>query len=189
MHHYVQATIEDILEQTVRAVELRDTLSLRKLSNYTIHSVSIYQDEYSISIAVILYALSKIIERHRYGETEKWTRIYEDFIQRLQKASNFLHKDRYAKYSNTMKQIFKKISKLDSQIALYIEEVIEKSKVNKGSRIYEHGISMARVAEILGVSEWELMNYVGKTKIIDSEEDISNIKVRLDYAREVFNIR
>jgi len=189
MQESVKTTIEDILEQTIRAVELRDTLSLKKLSNYTIHSASIYQDEYSISIAVVLYSLSKIIERHRFGETETWEKIYEDFIEKLQKAHALLKNDNFSSYHNIMKQIFKKISKVDTEIALYIEEVIEKSKINKGSRLYEHGISLARVAEILGITEWELMNYVGKTQIIDAEKGITNIKSRLQFARKLFNVK
>lgn len=189
MLEHVKTTIADVLEQTIRAVELRDTLSLKKLSNYTIHNASIYQDDCSISIAIIIYSLSKIIERHRYAETETWAQVYEDFIEKLQKASNLLKKNNYSGYHAIIKQIFRRISKVDSEIALYVEEVIEKSKINKGSRIYEHGISMAQVAAILGISEWELMNYVGKTQIIDAEKGITNVKSRLKFARALFNLK
>jgi len=189
MQETVKTTIMDVLTLTVRAVELRDTASLKKISNYTIHNSSIYQDEYSISLAVILYSLSKIIERNRYKETETWVLVYEYFIDRLKKALKALKENKQTLYDAIIQQIFKKIAKVDSEIALYVEEVIEKSKINKGSKIYEHGISLARVAEILGISEWELMSYVGNTQIIDLEKGIPSVRSRLKFARGIFNVK
>jgi hypothetical protein len=189
MQESVRLNIQDVLQQTITAVELRDTYLIKKLSNYTIHSASIFQDEYSISIAVILYSLSKIMERHRYKEEREWSQIYLFFLGRLKKALLTVQQNKLKSYQNIMQQVFKKISKVDSEIALYVEEVLEKSRVNKGSRIYEHGISLARVAEILGVSEWELMSYVGKTQIIDDEKTITNVRARLKYARGIFNVK
>ena len=38
----------------------------------------------------------------------------------------------------------------------YIQEVFRKAYINKASRIYEHGISRAETAGLLGVTQWEL---------------------------------
>ncbi len=76
------------------------------------------------------------------------------------------------------------INKIDTKLKLYIEEVISKAKVKKGSKLHEHGLSIARTAEVLGISQWELMNYVGKTTI--STVDGVDVKTRLNFARKLF---
>ena len=59
--------------------------------------------------------------------------------------------------------------------------------INKASRIYEHGISMQRTAELLGISEWELSEYAGRTGISDVNLSITmDIKTRIEKAMELF---
>src|SRR3989344_1214890 len=60
-----------VLEETKEALRNDDVLKLKDLSNQTIHSASTEQDTDSITIAIVIYSLSKIIERkHQYGEKE-----------------------------------------------------------------------------------------------------------------------
>ena len=60
-----------ILEETKKAVAKNDTVRLKRLSNQTIHTASITQDPDNVAIAVIVYSLSKIIERG-YHESPRW---------------------------------------------------------------------------------------------------------------------
>ena len=59
----------DILRTLNRTVEIlkekdvTDLTELKELSNTTVHNASIYQDEDSVSVAVLIYSLSKIFER------------------------------------------------------------------------------------------------------------------------------
>jgi len=184
----IKESIYDIIKRVIIAVKDRDSLYLKKISNYTIHNASIFQEEDSISIAVIIYALSKIIERNRFKETKGWARAYSDITKKLKDAHSYLSKGDYKSYRNIIKKLFKTINKLDNKLALYLQEIIEKSKIKKGSIIYEHGISLERVAELMGMSRWELMNYVGKTRIIDAEKGITNIRSRLKFARKLFEV-
>jgi hypothetical protein len=46
---------------------------------------------------------------------------------------------------------------------------------------------MARASFILGVSEWELMRYIGKTSIADLPlQDPVSIRSRLEFVRGIF---
>ena len=67
-----------------------------------------------------------------------------------------------------------------------MQEVIEEAKIKKGYKLHEHGISLGRTAEILGISQWELMNYVGKTKISDVDIVPTDVVQRLKLARGIF---
>ena len=46
---------------------------------------------------------------------------------------------------------------------------------------------MAKASEILGISQWELMNYIGKTQINDNIPDIIDARSRLRFARGLFS--
>ena len=171
----VLAGVVDILD----VEEDRDFGDLKELSNHTIHNASIFQDEDSISIAILIYSLSKLIER-REGKLN-----YSSVLNLLKNAQENLEEDNVELYRKTIRKLFDFISNIDTKLKLYIEEVIKQAQIKKGSKLYEHGISMARAAQILGVSQWELMSYVGKTTLTDLGGGV-NINQRLSYARSIF---
>jgi len=80
------------------------------------------------------------------------------------------------------------ISNFDSKLNLYIQKVIDEAEIKKGSKLYEHGISLAQTADLLGVSQWELMKYIGQTKIADKFVDEVNVKDRLAHTRRLFGL-
>jgi hypothetical protein len=187
MKEEVKKDILSILQGSYSAIKERNILQLQELSNHTLHDASIFQDEDSISIAVIIYSLSKIFERTRYQEYKNWNIFYKTVMENLEKAQEYLKKDYFNEYQECIKNILNVIDKLDEKFRRYINEVIEKARISKASRIYEHGISIGRTAKLLGISEWELMDYAGKTGISDIELSISkDIKQRIKFARGLF---
>src|SRR3989338_3046342 len=73
------STIDRVIE-ILRVKEWNDIPELKDLSNQTIHNASVFQDECSVSIAIVVYALYKIIERHQDGLS------HEKFLKILEKA-------------------------------------------------------------------------------------------------------
>lgn len=180
----VKRDILKILEETLSALRNGEYGSLKEISNHTLHNASIFQDKDSVSVAVIIFALYKIAGR----SAGKDGAIPGKIIKAMQEAYDFLKNDRIDGYNKAVKSIFESISAVDMKLRMYIEEVIEQAQIKKGSKIYEHGISMARAAEILGISEWELMNYVGKTRIPEIEEEASDVKSRLSFTKGIFGV-
>jgi len=173
----VKFDILDILTKSRAFLEFKESAKLRELSNHTIHDASIFQDEDAISMAVVMYALSKIMERgtidmHSFGEL-------------LAEAKNHLELDKISDYKNTIKKLFDKISRTDSKFKLYVEEVLTQSQIKKGSKLYEHGISLEQASYLLGITQWELMHYIGQTSIMEEFES-TGIRKRLSIARELF---
>ena len=70
----------------------------------------------------------------------------------------------------------------------YVDEVLDKARITKGSRLFEHGLSAKRAAEIMGVSEWELISYTGKTNIADRQPAGITTKRRLAHALKLFGV-
>src|SRR3989344_3797511 len=58
----------DILEKAKKAIDENDVILLKELGNRTIHTASTAQDTDSILLAVIMYTLSKLIERPEHKD-------------------------------------------------------------------------------------------------------------------------
>ncbi len=177
----------DILNTALKAIKKGDYLILKDLSNRTIHSASIYQDSDSISTAVTIYSLSKVLERSKYSKYKDWPVFSETCLKALIKAKDNFKNDRIEEFGRNLKEINLVINRLEGNLKKYIEEVFRKAMINKASRIYEHGISMQKTAELLGISEWELSEYAGKTGISDVDLSITlDVKIRVQKAMELF---
>ncbi len=175
-----------ILKGTLRAIKKRDTAKLRELSNTIIHTASTLQDGYSITTAVLVYSFSKIFERNYY-QYKGWSNFYNCTLKNLEKAITYLEKKDIINYEERIRNIFICIAKLDKKLRKYITDVLEKARINKASRIHEHGISVGRTAYLLGITEWELMDYIGKTGIPDVPlAKTIPIVERLKFARKLF---
>ncbi|MBU0929515.1 MAG: hypothetical protein KJ623_00395 [Nanoarchaeota archaeon] len=178
--------ILNILQKSYNAIINRDTAALRELSNHTIHTSSISQDEDAISVSIIIYSFSKIFERN-YFEYKDWDKFYLSIKEDLKGAIKAIKNQNIPEYEKYIRAISNNIDKLDKKLRNYIQDVFEAAKVHKASRIHEHGISIGRTAQLLGISEWELMDYTGKTGIADvSLSKTMTLNKRIKLAREVF---
>src|SRR3989338_8721874 len=71
--------IVQILSSTKQALAQEDASALRELSNQTIHCASYIQYSGSITLAVIIYTLSKLIERSDQKRLKKWPEFAKRF--------------------------------------------------------------------------------------------------------------
>ncbi|MFC1691805.1 hypothetical protein ACFL0W_06525 [Nanoarchaeota archaeon] len=181
----IKPVIKDLLAALNQVIEIlgkKDFFLLKDLSNHTIHNASVFQDEDSLSIAILIYALSKILIR-----TEEQKKLVKKIIKSLQDSEGFLRKNDFKAYRENIQSIFSIISKEDSRLKLFIQQVVNQAQINKGGKLHEHGISIARASQMLGLSRWELMSYIGKTSYGEVEEDIQNVKNRMNFARSLFS--
>lgn len=161
----------------VRALKERDYLRLQELSNHTIHDASIFQDEHSLTLAVAVYSLSKILNRK--GS------ISNKVISSLEKLKKNIQDQDSKACSKSLQQLVKLISEEDSMINIYITEVIDQAKIKKGQTLYEHGLSISKAADLLGISCWDLAGYVGRTVSCDVKPKVTQQK-RMDWAWRLF---
>lgn len=166
--------------EILKVKEEKDVQEIKNLSNHTIHNASVFQDECSVSIAVVVYALSKIIARN--PEELNYSRI----IKMLEKAKDYLANDNESGFHSSLKSLFSEISRIDSKLKLYVREVINEAQIKKGSKLCEHGLSCAQASQIMNISQWELMNYLGNTELHEQVPDIVNVKSRLKFTRSLF---
>lgn len=182
MHEQVKHDILSVLEHLIgilRVKEDKDIIELKDLSNHVIHNASVFQDDHSVSVAVIIYALSKIIERKQDLDYARLSRMADAAIASLKKDDD-------AAFHKNIESIFGFVRAMDQKLSLYINEVIQQAQVKKGCKLCEHGISVARSSEVLGVSQWEMMHYLGKTTLVDQFSKPINLQSRLKFARSLF---
>ncbi len=184
MHDIIKRDILAVLEKLVEILKTEeegDVLEIKQLSNHVIHNASVFQDEDSISIAILIYSLSKIIER-KEKELD-----YGKIISILNSAIINLKNNNDEVFRKSVKNMFDFIRAMDAKLKLYIHEVINQAQIKKGCKLCEHGISAARASEVLGISRWELMHYLGQTTLIDQFSEPVNISSRLKFTRGLFS--
>ena len=190
MKEIVRRDILSVLKKSIDAIKKKDLVALRNQSNMTIHNSSIFQDKYSISTAVIIYSIYKILEKNKFNKITKWEFFEKFLFSELRKAINYVEKDDTSGYMFSLKNIMKEMNKLDKNIGSFIDQVVHVTKVKKATKIVEHGISSSLVAELLGVPSWEVMSYLGNTKTFESTINISkSVKDRLGIAEKIFNLK
>jgi len=188
MDNGVKKEIIDVLRNSVEAIKNDDIKTLRDLSNKVINSSSVFQDEDVISIAVLTYSLSKIFERTDYRKYPSWHLFFETATNSLTEALFDLENNNLKNFENRMKSILDVIDRLDNKLKNYIKDVISNAQIVRGSRLYEHGLSLGRTAELLGISKWDLLEYAGRTGIADIREGLTlSEDKRLRIARGLFN--
>jgi len=169
------------LSEILKVKEEADTAKIKELSNHVIHNASVFQDEDSISIAILIYSLSKIMERNdNHFDYNRIIGMIDSSISNLKSGND----DGFRK---SIRNIFNFIRAIDKRLKLYIYEVINQAQIKKGCKLCEHGISVARASEILGISQWELMHYLGKTTLMDQLSEPVNVAKRLKIARGLFS--
>jgi len=184
MHEQIKRDILAVLTNLVEILKTKeegDTLEIKQLSNHVIHNASVFQDEDSISIAILIYSLSKIIER-REKEID-----YGKITSMLNSALISLKNNNDDLFRKSIRNLFDFIRSIDAKLKLYIHEVINQAQIKKGCKLCEHGISAARASEVLGISRWELMHYLGQTTLIDQLSETVNIAKRLKFTRSLFS--
>lgn len=184
---HIKQDILNVLKESLKAIKTNNPIRLKELSNQTIHNSSIHQDPHSILTAVLTYTLAKIFERPRYKKYKTWNFFYQNTIENLSLAIQALQKNQIEKYDHAIHNLLQSINKLEHKFKKYIKETLQQAKISKASRIHEHGISAARTAELLGISEWELMSYTGQTGIHDAPYSQSkDIRTRIKFTRSLF---
>jgi hypothetical protein len=175
-----------VLEQTLYAIENDNPHPLKELSDQTLHSATT-GDEDNLLVAIIIYSIGKILERQNYRTLKGWESFQRIVKSAIKCSINDLKNNNTEKFRKDFTLIKKAINKISGKLKIYVEEVFKKAEINKGSRIYEHGISMEKTAKMLGVTLYDLQNYIGHTGVSEVELNHTiHVKNRIKILEELF---
>jgi len=184
----VRTNLIRVLDKSINALKQNDMKILKEISNETVHDATVFQDEYSITVAVLIYSLSKVFERElHYSQFRGWSDFCSECLGTLEVAKQKLIKGDIEGFDSFLKKYLTVLNRTHKKLQLYIQDVLDKAKINKASRLYEHGLSMGRTAELLGITKFELMDYVGRTYIADAKTSVTlSATERLRFTRGLF---
>ena len=172
----IREDIEKTLFEAKTCLFTKNHEELKRVSDTVIHNSSVFQDEESIEVAITLYSLAKVLE--------KKTELTEQFYHLFTHIEQLFKRKQYHAYKKAMAHLLCKIKEVDQNTQQYAKHVINHAKVNKGSRLFHHGISLGQSACAMGISQWELYDYVGKTH--SSTGDTKSVRAerkRMAYAQ------
>jgi hypothetical protein len=179
-----------LLTEAKEAIVNNEPHKLKVLSDQTIHSATIYQDTDSILVAVIIYSLGKITEREGYRLMEGWDQFYKAFMTNIDEGIKALEKRDEEKFIACLGAIRNSIHSISGNLSNYIKDVFYKAEINKAFKLYEHGLSAEKTADLLGVSLWDLAGYIGQSTVSESHLNESiPVKERVEKARQIRKVK
>ncbi len=177
-----------ILIEAKEALNQNDPYKLKQLSNQTIHTATIYQDPDNIIVAVLIYTLGKLIERDNYKQMDSWNEFYSSLLKNFDLSIKGLKENNIEKFRLGVGKIRNSINNLDTNLSKYIKDVFQKAEINKAFKIYEHGLSAEKTAELLGVSLWDMASYIGQSSISEAKIiDSMPVNKRIKIAEDIFS--
>lgn len=166
-----------ILEQR----EAKDVEKLKVLSDHAIEDVALHKDLDLISVTVLIYSLYKI------GK-EVPPEDYKDILAELKFAKDHLESGNLGRYNKSIRSLFGIIRKCNAKIRVHLQDVMQAARIKKGTVLLEKGLSIGQAAGLMGLSNWDLQQYAGRTTVMEQHHESTPAKKRLLTALDIFGV-
>lgn len=175
--------IARVIHDTRIALEKGDSGALKELSNQTIHCSSCFQDSPTVTLSVLIYALGKLVEQQRFLVSQGWIRNKPKIISYLTLAEKAVAAEQDSAFANYITRIRTALTASSVNLKPFIIDILKKASINKAGKLYEHGLSLGKTAELLGVSTWDLSEYTAQREFTFDSYDV---RKRAAFVREFF---
>jgi len=95
----------DVLTRARKSLEQENAAELKSLSDQTIHAASVYQHTDYILIAVIIYALSKVVERKNTLNISNWNHFIKNINSLISIAISSLQQKKQNQFFKSLNKI------------------------------------------------------------------------------------
>jgi len=176
----------EVLREAKSAAQRGDIVQLKRLSDQTIHMTAIHQDTDNVLVAIVVYSLAKLLERRHNYSYKDFERFLNYYLKTIDYSIDCIGKNKCDLFRDRVKEITD-VNGLETNLKRSVKDVFQKARINKASKIYEHGISLGSTANLLGISLWDLSSYVGQSTISDMKEGKTiDVKTRVKNVMEFF---
>jgi hypothetical protein len=160
------------MKRNEKAFRDDDARALREVAKEYIYRAVETGDKLLAYLAVIAYALSKLISKIHFRTSPHWPEFRKAILDALERE---LPPERIAGM----------IASLDEDMGNYVHSIIDKARVKMASDAYAAGLSLRAAADLTGADVNELIDYVGKTTIHDEEESKISLSDRVNALRRL----
>ncbi len=173
------------LEQSLEILRIRekhDLEELRQLSDHAIEHVAAYKDLDIISVTVLIYSIYKAFSCFAPND-------YADLIKELENARKFLQTNQFGKYNQSIKKLYEIVRRCSNKTKEHLQDVLHAARIKKGTVLLSKGLSIGQAAGLMGLSNWDLQQYAGRTTALGNGAVAFSAKKRLQQALEIFEVR
>jgi len=153
------------------------SFELKRLSNQLMEDVALFHHRETISVSVLVYSLYKIFQKNPTIGTS----LLIPLIDKAIAAENV------TLFRTSIKNLFDAVKKYDKDIDVNVKQLIKHAEVKRGMKAYAHGLSIGHAADIIGVSKWEIMEYLGTSNYEDDVHFRIDARSRLEFVRSLFS--
>jgi len=180
------ATIEEVILRLNKAFVKGNPHELREVTNQSTSSFAIYQKKVWLSIALISYALSKIVEKPRYEKyASKGSKFSDSVSNCIQKAAALCKLGKVADCQTELDNVITQIQTMESRDMRFLSDLIVKGRTKVAATMYAQGLSLDTVVDLTGAERNEVLSYTGKTTVPDRMGRTFSAKDRMAYARKL----
>ena len=179
---------KEIIYDLNKAVEIlskkdaKDLEELQQLSNHAIEDVAAHKDLDLVTVTVLMYSLYKIVQT--LSEKDY------DIIQRhLENARNSLEGGNLGKYNSAIRLLYETVRSCNVKVKQHLEDVMHAARIKKGAILLQKGLSIGQAAGLMGLSNWDLQVYAGKTITFEQHKEKIPVKKRMLSALKIFEVK
>ena len=180
-----QQALENYTARMRKELQKEDLMGLRKLANETIKDAALQNSSLLAKIAVLAYALHKLLTKEHVVENHFWLEKKLAISETIGKAEQELKEKNLQKFERELNSVTVNLRAVDKELGVYVQSAYDKARVKYAADAHYYGISLAQAAELLDVPKDDLQKYIGYTKQHDMEVDKKGITGRLEALRSV----
>jgi hypothetical protein len=160
------------------AFEAGDDVYLRRIALQLAREAAVEQSSWKAKLAVIAYALSKLLTKAHFINSPNWPRYRNIILSALRDVEK-------GRESEPIERVERIIRKIDADDGHFIRNIIDKARSKMAAEAYTTGISLSLAATLFDADIADLADYVGKTKVHDEHEPKIGIKDRVEALRRL----
>ncbi len=182
-----EAIKKEILYDVGKAVDIlkvrekKDIEELRILSEHAIEDIAVEKDLELVSVSVLLYSLYKVAASMDLND-------YKNIIAELESVKKSLQQNQFGRYNRSMKTIFEIIRRCNVKIGEHLQDVLHAARIKKGTSLLQRGLSIGQAAGIMGLNNWDLQQYAGKSAAFEEHHEGVRADKRVQLALRLFGV-
>lgn len=177
----IEKKLATILE-AFRALKSHD---LKILANDIIEEAALKDNRELAKIAVISYALYKILSKNHFIRNKRWKGTARQIEKEFENAIRAASIGDTEITLSALGRIGEIIEFIDRELSNFAGNIYGKAKMKQASTAYATGLSLSRAAELTGADRKELQMYIGSTRIHDENPGRTGISKRLKMFKEM----
>ena len=184
MQPTIRKTLIQALNKTIQILqtkEAKDLGELQALSDELIEDVAVYKDLDVVSLAVLIYSFFKVMVDIKPKE-------YQKLVAELKLAKKYLEQEDFGKYNDNVKKVDGPVRPCNAKIKMHLQDVMHAARIKKSASLLKKGLSIGQAGGLMGLSNWDLQQYVGKTTFMDQHIEVRPALSRLKTAMKIFQV-